>query len=299
MLPEGLARDPRLLPVRDGIAADHLEGVVPARKYVSGKRRSVTAGSAALRNAPDAAAEQVNQALFGETFTIYDEHEGWAWGQLSADHYVGWMRADELGDPPAPTHRLKVLRSFLYEAPNMKSKPLKAVSMNAQLALGEPDGNFTRAIGSGWIFTRHVSRLDEVEADFVDVAARFVGSPYLWGGRESAGIDCSGLVQVSLQATGKSPLRDSDMQEKTLGNPVTPEPDYANLQRGDLVFWRGHVGIMESPTMLLHASARDMHVEIEPLAEAIARIKPIAGDVRSVKRLQPLALTPHQANTDT
>jgi cell wall-associated NlpC family hydrolase len=285
MLPEGLARDPRLLPARDGIAADHLEGVVPAKRYISGKRRSVTAGSAALRNAPDAAAEQVNQALFGETFTVYDEHEGWAWGQLSADYYVGWMRADELGEAAPPTHRLKVLRSFLYEQPNMKSRPVKAVSMNAQLALGEPDGNFRRAIGSGWLFARHAAPLQEFETDFVDVATRFVGSPYLWGGRESAGIDCSGLVQVSLQATGKSPLRDSDMQEKTLGEPVTPEPDYSNLQRGDLVFWRGHVGIMESSSMLLHASARDMHVEIEPLAEAIARIQPIAGEVRSVKRL--------------
>jgi len=119
----------------------------------------------------------------------------------------------------------------------------------------------------------------------VDVATRFVGSPYLWGGRESAGIDCSGLVQVSLQATGKAPLRDSDMQEKTLGEAVTPDAEYSNLKRGDLVFWRGHVGIMESASMLLHASARDLHVEIEPLAEANARIRPIAGEVRSVRRL--------------
>jgi hypothetical protein len=285
MLPEGLARDPRLLPVRDGIAADHLEGVVPAARFVHGTRKSVIVGSAALRNAPESNAEQVNQALFGETFAVYDEHEGWAWGQLSTDHYVGWMRADELGEAAPPTHRVRVLRSFIYEAPNMKSKPMTAVSMNAMLSLGEPDGTFTRVLDSGWIFSRHVSVLGDFEVDFVDVATRFVGSPYLWGGRESAGIDCSGLVQVSLQATGRSPLRDSDMQEKTLGEPVTPGAEYSNLQRGDLLFWRGHVGIMESATMLLHASARDMHVEIEPLSEAIARIKPIAGEVRSVRRL--------------
>jgi hypothetical protein len=285
MLPEGLARDPRLLPVRDGIAADHLEGVVPAKRFVHGLRKSVIAGSAALRNAPEAGGEQINQALFGETFTVYDEREGWAWGQLSADHYVGWMRADELGEAAPPTHRVRVLRSFIYEEPNIKSKPIKAVSMNALLALGAPEGNFTRVLGSGWIFSRHAGLLGDFETDFVDVATRFVGSPYLWGGRESAGIDCSGLVQISLQATGRSPLRDSDMQEKSLGEPVVPSPDYSNLRRGDLVFWKGHVGIMESSAMLLHASARDMHVEIEPLSEAIARIKPIAGEVRSVRRL--------------
>jgi cell wall-associated NlpC family hydrolase len=285
VLPEGLERDPRLTPVRDGIAADHLEGVVFAKRYVHGTRRSVLAGSAALRNAPEADAEQVNQALFGETFAVYDEHEGWVWGQLAADHYVGWMRADELGEAAPPTHRVRALRSFIYGEPNMKSKPLKAVSMNALLALGEPEGNFTRVLGSGWIFSRHAGVLGDFEQDFVEVASRFVGSPYLWGGRESAGIDCSGLVQVSLQATGRSPLRDSDMQEKSLGEPVTPAADYSNLRRGDLVFWRGHVGIMVAPAMLLHASARDMHVEIEPLSEAIARIRSIAGEVRSVRRL--------------
>ena len=290
MLPEGLARDPRLLPVRDGIvAAEHLEGVVPATRFVPGERKSVIAGSAALRNAPESNAEQVNQALFGEGFTVYEEREGWAWGQLATDHYVGWMRADELGHAPPPTHRIRVLRSFVFEAPNIKAAPLKAVSMNALLALGESEGGFIRVLGTqggqGWIFARHVSPLGDFEKDFVDVAKRFVGSPYLWGGRESAGIDCSGLVQVSLQATGRSPLRDSDMQERTLGEAVTPQADFSNLRRGDLIFWRGHVGIMESAAMLLHASARDLHVEVEPLAEAIARIRPIAGEVRSVKRL--------------
>jgi hypothetical protein len=285
MLPERLARDPRILAVRDGIAAEHLRGAVEASRFVHGVRRQVRAGSAALRKAPEANAEQVNQALFGEGFTLYDEQEGWAWGQLDVDHYVGWMRADELGEPVPSTHRVSVLRTFIFEGPNLKAAPLRAVSMNALLALGEIEAGFTKVLGLGWIFSRHVSLLGDFERDFVEVATRFVGAPYLWGGRESAGIDCSGLVQVSLQATGKAPLRDSDMQEQTLGEPVQPAKDFSNLQRGDLVFWRGHVGIMESATTLLHASARDMKVEIEPLAEAIARIRGIAGEVRSVKRL--------------
>jgi hypothetical protein len=285
MLPERLARDPRILAVRDGIAAEQLRGAVEASRFVHGVRKQVRAGSAALRKAPEANAEQVNQALFGEGVTVYDEQEGWAWGQLDVDHYVGWMRADELGEPVSPTHRVSVLRTFIFEAPNLKALPLRAVSMNALLALGEVEAGFTKVLGLGWIFSRHVSLLGDFERDFVAVASRFVGAPYLWGGRESAGIDCSGLVQVSLQATGKAPLRDSDMQEQTLGEPVQPAKDFSNLQRGDLVFWRGHVGIMESPATLLHASARDMKVEIEPLAEAIARIRGIAGEVRSVKRL--------------
>ncbi len=252
-------------------------------------RRQVRAGAAALRRSPEAGAEQINQALYGEGVTVFEEREGWAWGQLAVDHYAGWIRADELGEAVEPTHRVKVLRTFIYERPDMKSKPLKAISMNARLLLGGIDGNFAQVLGPqgpvGWVFARHAGVVSDVERDFVRVAARFVGSPYLWGGRESAGIDCSGLVQVSLQATGVAPLRDSDMQEQTLGQAVAPAADMSNLVRGDLVFWRGHVGIMESASMLLHASARDMHVEIEPLADAVARIRPIAGEVRSVRRL--------------
>lgn len=285
MLPERLANDPRLLPSRGDIAAEKLVGRVRAGRFASGARKQVTAGAASLRKNHDAAAEQVNQALFGETFTVYDEHEGWAWGQLEADNYVGWMRNDELGTAPPPTHRVSALRTFIYERPDMKSPVMLAASMNALMALGEADGNFLRVLGSGWVFARHVGLLGDFETDFVAVAERFVGSPYLWGGRESAGIDCSGLVQVSLQATGVSPLRDSDMQEQTLGEAIQPNADFSNFRRGDLIFWRGHVGMMSDGVHLLHASARDMKVEIETLAEAVARIRPIAGEVRSVRRL--------------
>lgn len=285
LLPERLASDPRMLPVRDDLAADHLRGQVDAQRFVSGRKMQIGSGSSALRKAPDPASEQINQALFGEGFTVYDETAGWAWGQLETDNYVGWMRSDDLSAPVAATHRLRVLRSFIYERPDMKAPPLVAVSMNARLTLGDVSNGFARVNGSGWIFARHATVLGDFETDFVGVAERFVGSPYLWGGRESAGIDCSGLVQISLQATGVSPLRDTDMQEQTLGRPLETDPSFSGLKRGDLVFWRGHVGIMTSATSLLHASARDLHVEIEPLAEAVARIQPIAGEVRSVRRL--------------
>jgi cell wall-associated NlpC family hydrolase len=285
MLPERLANDPRLLPFRGEIAAETLHGRVRAPRYVTGLRRQVCVGAASLRKSHDAGAEQVNQALRGEGFIQYDEQEGWAWGQLETDHYVGWVRADELGEPVEATHRVSVLRTFIYEQPDMKSPVKQAVSMNARLALGAAQGNFLKVQDAGWVFARHVGLLADLEQDFVAVAERFVGSPYLWAGRESAGIDCSGLVQVSLQATGVYPLRDSDMQEQTIGEPLAPASDFSNLRRGDLVFWRGHVGIMSDAKTLLHASARDMKVEIEPLAEAVARIRPIAGEVRSVRRL--------------
>lgn len=245
----------------------------------------VSAGSAALRLTPDGSAEQVNQALFGEPVRLFERDGEWAYVQLGLDRYVGWMRLASLSPQGRdPTHRVRVLRTFIFERADMKSRPMRAASMNARLALGDVVGNFVEVDGGGWVFARHIAPLDEPETDFVAVAQRFVGSPYLWGGRESAGIDCSGLVQTALQATGIYPLRDSDMQEQTLGLPVERDPEFRNLERGDLIFWKGHVGIMASPDLLLHSSARDLHCEVEPLMQAVDRIRPIAGDVRSVKR---------------
>jgi cell wall-associated NlpC family hydrolase len=161
-----------------------------------------------------------------------------------------------------------------------------ALSMNAKLAAGETQKNFVRVEGSGWVFAGHIAPLAQVEPDFVAVAERFVGAPYLWGGRDSIGLDCSGLVQMSLEAAGVKVLRDSSMQADTVGKVIQPAPNFSNLQRGDLIFWGGHVGIMLDDKRLIHANAWHMATEIELLADAVARIAKVAGDVKVVRRLR-------------
>lgn len=282
--------DSRVTPARPDLAAMHLQGRVKAKKFVEGAPYRVATGHAAIRKAPDPHAEQVNQALFGETFIVYEQGRGrsagWAWGQLETDGYVGWMALSTLSDRMVtPTHRVSALRTIAFADADLKSHPLTALSMNARVAPGAADNGFMKVEGAGWVFARHLATLDETEPDFVAVAERFVGSPYLWGGRESAGIDCSGLVQASLAAAGVSAPRDSDMQSAQLGQTINPGPDLAQIRRGDLVFWTGHVGIMLDGARLLHANAWHMAVEIEPLGAAIARIEPVAGPVKQVKRL--------------
>ena len=280
--------DPRLTPARGDIAASYLKGQVEAKSFRDGVRFQIARSHAALRAAPEDWAEQVNQALFGEIMVVYDQSNGWAWGQLEADGYVGWMALAALTDKVvAPSHRVSALRTFVFDRPDLKSAPRMALSINAKFSAGEREQTFVRAEGSGWIFAGHTSPLAQVEPDFVAVAERFVGAPYLWGGRDSIGLDCSGLVQMSLEAAGVKVLRDSDMQAASIGEIIQPLSDYANLRRGDLVFWAGHVGIMLDAVRLIHANAWHMATEIEPLAAAIARIVQVAGEVKVVRRPRP------------
>ncbi len=278
--------DPRLTPARGDIAASFLKGQVEAKSFRDGVRFQVARSHAALRAAPEDWAEQVNQALFGEIMIAYDQSNGWAWGQLEADGYVGWMALAVLTDKVVgPSHRVSALRTFVFDRPDLKSAPRMALSINAKFSAREVEKTFVRAEGSGWIFAGHMSPLAQVEPDFVAVAERFVGAPYLWGGRDSIGLDCSGLVQMSLEAAGVKVLRDSDMQAASIGEIIQPAPDYANLRRGDLVFWAGHVGIMLDAVRMIHANAWHMATEIEPLAEAVVRIAKVAGEVKLVRRL--------------
>ena len=279
-------QDVRLTPARGDIAAERLRGRVEAKRYVAGTPMQVATSSAALRKAADAHSEQINQALFGETITVFEVANGWAWGQLDSDGYVGWIARSALREHPvAATHRVAALRTHVFERPDMKSAPIMALSMGARIAAGGEERPWRRVAGSGWIFAAHVMPITAAEPDYVAVAERFTGAPYLWGGRESLGLDCSGLVQISLAACGQQVLRDSDMQAATIGAPLQPSADLPNLQRGDLVFWAGHVAIMLDATRIIHASARSMSVEVEPLAQAIARITQISGPLKAVRRV--------------
>ncbi len=264
--------DDRLILARDGMAARSLEGIVPAERYVETTLRQVLRPLTALRRGAAADAEQLDEVLFGETFEVLDEADGWAFGQAKRDGYVGYVEAAALGSPGArPTHWVKALRTYGYSAPSIKTAPTGLYSMNTPVAAEAHEGRFVKTAG-GWIVADHLAPVGDVAADFVAVAETFVGTPYFWGGRTSVGLDCSGLVQQALYAAGRPCPRDSD-QQAALGEPVEPE----QLRRGDLVFWRGHVAIMLNATDIVHASGAAMEVTAEPLATAIARISAAGG----------------------
>lgn len=279
--------DPRRTPARPDLAADFLAGQVTAERFVPGVRRRVAVPVTALKRRPAADASLDSEALFGETVMVYEEtDEGWAWGQLETDGYVGWFSADALAPAGAPaTHQVSALATFLYPGPEMKLPPVAVLPFGARLTVTgtlEKRGLVYGLTPGGAVVLRHLVPLGTTEPDWVAVAERFVGRPYLWGGRSSVGIDCSGLVQTALNAAGIPAPRDSDMQAGELG---TPLPAGTPLARGDLAFWPGHVGILLDDTRLLHASGYQMSVVVEPFAEAVARIAAGGTALTGLRRL--------------
>ncbi len=277
--------DPRITPARPDIAAAHLKGKLEAERFVEGVAQQVLAPSATAFAAPRPDAAMVSEALYGERVTVYESTgEGWAWGQMQADGYMGWFSANAFGPVGKPaTHRVTALRSFIFDTPDIKRAPTTALSFASLIAVRGSQGEFVTT-DAGFIPAQHVAPLAHTEPDFVATARRFLGTPYLWGGRSSLGLDCSGLVQLALAAAGRACPRDSDMQQTALGAPV-PFSDLAALKRGDLVFWQGHVGFVSDPGCLFHANAFHMAVVEEPLAEAVARIQKSGLEILEARRL--------------
>jgi cell wall-associated NlpC family hydrolase len=281
----GVLPDPRRHAYRASLAAESLRGRVEAPRYVEGVRRQVEASSLPLRREPRFDAILDSEALFGETLTLFDESEGWAWVQLARDGYVGYLPSEGLTSAvTTPTHRVAALRTYVYASPDIKTPPLALLSLNALLSGAGEEGRFLALQSGGFVIAEHVRKLDEPSRDFVDVALGFRGTPYLWGGRTSLGVDCSGLVQLASEAAGLSCPRDADMQANEVGRQLDWQGPDA-LARGDLVFWDGHVGIMTGAHDLVHASAYQMMVVEEPLAEARARIASSkGGEITGVRR---------------
>jgi hypothetical protein len=282
--------DPRITPARRDLAAKHLAGVVEAERFVEGKAYEIGAAQAPVRDAPSHEAELQTEALKGERLTIYDiSPEGWAWGQLAGDGYVGYVPASALGAPgPQATHKVTALRTFVFPGPSIKRPPLETLSFGCRLVIAHQEEAFAITAAGGHVPLSHLAPVETMETDFVAVAERFVQTPYLWGGKTSLGLDCSALVQLALGACGIPCPRDTDMQQKTLGSALAPPFEPGSLRRGDLVFWKGHVAIVRDGATLVDANAsRHMAVAIEPIASALPRIRPIAGEITGVRRLPP------------
>ncbi|MBV9548198.1 MAG: C40 family peptidase [Alphaproteobacteria bacterium] len=270
--------DKRINAFRSDLAAAKLKGTVEALRFVEGEPASVAVGRASLRAEPSFTAGQDSELLYGEAVTVYERKDGWAWVQAANDDYVGYVREEHLAAPFDTHLQIAALMTPALSRPDCKAPVKDMLPMTAEVNLLTKLGDFLLIAPDTWVHRRHVAAPDEVQNDFAAVAEAFFGVPYVWGGKTFAGLDCSGLVQTALTACGIRSPRDTDMMERYF-------PDSGpEFERGDLVFWKGHVGIMLDGEQLLHANAHHMMVAIEPLAEAAPRIEKTAGPITAVKR---------------
>lgn len=282
------AFDARVTPARPDLAASRLRDLVAADHYVDGVRMQVIAAHAPLRRAPRPDAPLDTEILRGECVIAYEQSpEGWAWIECERDGYVGYAPSEALrATIVEPTHRVRVLRTHLYPGPSIKSPPLGALTLGARVAVARQQDNFLVLDDGAFVWARHLAPVGERAGDFVAEAEKLIGVSYLWGGRTTEGLDCSALVQTALDLSGVAAPRDSDMQERELGTPLNLAPDLSDLRRGDLVFWKGHVGVMRDGARLLHANGHHMETVSEPLRDAVDRIIAAGGGpITSARRL--------------
>ncbi|MEO6608498.1 MAG: NlpC/P60 family protein [Aestuariivirga sp.] len=274
--------DPRVNAFRSDLADERLQGHVEAKSFVAPKPMRVAAPIAPILKSPKLDAVQTSQALLGEDCMVFETANGFCWVQLKKDGYVGYVEQAHLtADISDQTHRVKALSTLAYPKPDLRSRPAQLLPLNAKVAVVATSDEFAELSSGLFVYKIHLAPIGEWEEDFVGIAQMFLQTPYLWGGKTNHGIDCSGLVQISLEACGISSPRDSDMQEKQLGH-LANDKDY---RRGDLVFWPGHVGIMIDSKFLLHANGHSMNTVIEPLIDAVQRSEVLGKPVTSIKRL--------------
>ena len=284
--------DPRVNAYRSDLADFRLKGLVHSERFVEGQPYRIAVPQAPVRRDPSADAMLLTEALWGEQVRVFETNSaGWAWAQLDADRYVGWIPADALAEgPSSPTHKVSASRTFAFGAPDIKKPPLLSLPLGTQVevtgAAHDKNADYALIAPAGAVVTQHLAPLDAAASDWTSVAEQFLGTPYLWGGKTDMGIDCSGLVQVALQACGIPAPRDSDMQEAELGAPLPLGGGWPELRRGDLVFWAGHVGIMRDGENLLHGNAYHMAVAVEPLTQAVVRLAGRGAPMTSIRRIE-------------
>ena len=266
--------DPRLHAYRPDLADEALRGQVEASRFVHGSLKRIVAPVAALYKVPDALSERQSECLFGEDVKVFEEKNGFCWVQAQQDGYVGYIEQSKIGSiGNHPTHRVNVPRTFQYRDADLRSPMIGPLSMGSRISVvseAETRGTrYARLDNGSFVVFNHIIPVSTVEDDYVTIAESFIHTPYLWGGKSGLGIDCSGLVQLALMMTGRTVLRDTDMQQATIGKDIAPEN---GLQRGDLVFWKGHVAIMVDSGTLIHANGASMDVRKENLDHAIERI---------------------------
>jgi hypothetical protein len=267
--------DPRINAFRPDLADISLRAGVKAEKYAEPTPRQCLRGVLPMLEKPHPNARQVSQVRYGEFVDVFEQRDdGFAWVQNRSDHYVGYIPSDgTLDDSIAMlSNRVTALRTFVFPEPDVKAPPVDELTLGSFASVAGKQGDFLELANGGFVFAGHVMATEFArEGDYVFTAGRMLHTPYLWGGRTPKGLDCSGLVQLSLEMADIEAPRDSDQQCEAFAKLLDSHWRDRAWKRGDLVFFKGHVGIMTGTDHIIHANAHTMDVTVEPLLDLVTR----------------------------
>lgn len=241
---------------------------------------------------PKNPSEILTECLFGEKIQAFNKQcNGYIYGKLITDGYTGWIKLEDLDDYSISTHRVLSLRTFIYQQPDIKSKLIQYLPIGSLVKVTKIFNDWAEISLSsknlykkGFLYIKHIVYQNHKVIDWVSVAESFLGTPYRWGGRDSVGIDCSALVQLSMQSQGLLVPRDTSLQ---INSSIFTTTNFQDVKRGCLIFWEGHVAIFINKTNIIHSNAYSMTTTKEPLMDAIKRIKKNCGKFIKILRIKP------------
>jgi len=229
---------------------------------------------------PNKRSEVTSQILYGEKFKILSKRKGWIKIKSLYDRYSGFIKNKKYINELKILYKVSSIQANIFKNPNVKTK--KILYFGSKIPLIEKKNGFVRFEKNQWVKLKDIKKITHKEKDFVKIFKLFLKTKYVWGGKTNKGIDCSALLQIFFYYNNLFYPRDTKDQIKYSIKKISKK-----FEKGDIIFWKGHVAICINSKQLIHAYGPEKRVLIMPIKKTIKRILDTANlKVRKISKIK-------------